>query len=747
MSIIGSMVGGVRRLVRSSGNGTTPAIIEKEQKDTDSVNLVAHLDALAEEGEQGWLKPIDSENSIVSHWDLCIQQFNGDQEGGKGDREGIHYTTINRTQPATMTQVANATATPPKVTFGSGLMKARRSYYLSEYTRKLIGKGAIANTFSAAQLDAMEPLEEEQAVALVATYGADAVIELTSEKVIKFIQAGYERVGLTCGRAEYIEQCQLWTSIVGTGWFALQWDSNRHQPVYINAPIRNVRCDSTRPNIRDQEFVTMDYFVSARKLLEQFPEKREMIIAAAMTGNAGAHRSSYSTVNGSNYQRGSTAKEISSSSVYGSGVLAENVEGINFQRRMVWVRVVWERGHKFPMREAEAVDEGAVKKKGDGYVLVDENGLETDIVVAPGDKEWPTTLGIRQSTYIPYFDEESVLEVIRCPFADIPMGKNINIEMVDSPYGIGEPYRSRHIQTAINRLGTDIMTHYFYYRYPQEWMPASLLAWIESNTDVAINSHPGKVIGVDDNLYRTYFSSGRTSFASEIPALPAEAIDLFQLWISLLDSTQQNAGVLNGESPGSNASGRTVLALQNEAKTIIGVKARKLKFMMMRMAEIELDALLRFGPPAKWAQWTGISEEPMLVNALLREARRMRFTVNVEVVGDDGSMKEIKKVEASEARANGDLSRRTYFEITGIVEDAEQEELRILEELQKGMPTPTSPGVAVKTGQPMPGQPAPAPQPVAPAMAPSVQSPAALTPGEQLGQAAPPTIPPATAPI
>lgn len=683
-----------------------------EKFDTGQRSLQLHIEALCREAEQAWRRPIDGSHTIESHWDICLEQYNGHQQGGRGDREGIHYATINRTQPGVLIHVANTTAVPPQFTVALGSAAPAARPFLAAETAKAIEEGRIdASGFTPQQLTNQAPLSPHQAASLMMVYGPESVMVIQPQEAIAFMQAGYDQVGELYGRAETIEENEFYSTVLGTSWFGLEWDQDHDCPRYRNDPVRNVRPDATATNLREARNLSIDSLWPMSEAIERFPKHERLIRDNARAGHIEHERRSVSGGGtgggfGVGMQNDSLTPRDYAFAARDGGALTSSTEAIDFERRMVRIRVTWLRGHEFPMRPAEAIQRGRVVENGMGvvgagkgkdgqplatvgavYRLVDDDGEVGAADVFPGHPDWPTIRAIRQVTELVDAPGEpgedggkgGILDNRRCPFSDIPEGHNRNIPMVGTLYGIGEPYRLRDIQTAINRLATDLMTHFYYYRYPQELWPLSLHEYL-LDAGMHAYSHPGRVYGVDDQLYTDWIQGHEgKGFAVEPPKLPPGTVDLLQMWFQEIDRLAGYVDVLQGKPPSAGASGRSIIALQQEAKSLMGFKARHLKHMLRRMAQIEMDALMRFAPAAQWANWTG-QRDRMKLHALLTTGRQLQWSINVEVAGDDGAARDIRRTNAQVARESGDLSLQTYHEIMGIVEDADEEVTRIMQE-------------------------------------------------------------------
>lgn len=648
---------------------------------------------LLREAESGRNLSISADQTVQSSWDLGIEQYNGDQDGGRGSREGIKYSTINRTQGAVITDVANSTKNEPKVNISPVDVGDEPIWYVSRKLRTLAQRSIHEETqtqvlkqLDERQLAGFEPIDDELVQLLIAVFETeDVVVKVNDSLVADAIEQVYKKMIRLAKKQMYVNQNQLTSTTVGTGWLNFQYDDKTHRFKYRNWPIRNVWIDSTEEWIDDAKHVQVEILIDVDDLKKEYPKKKEAIHIAAMTGTLENRRAN----------QHEQSQHITNRGIEGDRYiqrLASQFENVEYVREMVVVRIFWERGHDYPMRESEALDEGFVIKKrvvddelgdSDVFVLLDDEGNELR-PITPDDKGWPQINHIRQVVFMPDAPD-GILFDGRCPYLDIPLGHNKNIPLINSPYGLGEPFRLYDLQTGANEHLTDLRTHFHNYRYRQQIMPQSLL---ETFKGEAPYSHPGLVFGLAGEDWDDYMRD-RQSFEMPIPDLPNSAVGLFQIYLAELDKTGGNSDVLQGNSPGADSSGRNTLALQAEGKAPIAYKARNQKFMLERLAFIEIDAMVRFLPQIRWEKFLGKYDRGV-ISAITQKAKSLVYDINVSVSGEDGD-EALKLSFLQWAFERGAVDTITLHEMANVIKDP-QKVMKRLQQQQAGQipggPTP-----------------------------------------------------------
>ena len=633
---------------------------------------------------------IDSVHTLRELWRIGPRRFHGDHWSTvpgdvRHDRlEGIKYTTVNRTQSAIVATLSVMTERPMRIVFQPVETADEGQFFANPRTSRMLLKQLNPNTatvnfgamFEEAgvpspdedQLNGRKPLTIAQyealtEVPLVAADGQlgmnpmftpDDFTELNDVTAGKALQMVFDQVWDRINGDAIMVEHALNFSTIGTQPILLQWDFDKRLPKLINVDIVNARPDPVNTRVEDFDFLIIDQVMTAEQAKRKFPKHKEVIDKASTEGSL---------------------RSVSQDNEVGG-----RYELTDFGRDMVIVRTMWERGHDFPMADPNDTKnphryEGVARGH---YAKNDE-----DWQYSPVDgKNSKRVTGIRQVTVLPQL--EVVVENIRCPYMDIPVGWTVNVPIINSPYGLGEPQRLEDIQSFINELSSVLLNHLRYWEYPQEYLPVSLLDAIESASDgTATHSHPGRQIGVPDDLYRQWFIEGRhDGFAEDPPPLPSDVSNLMQLWFDVHDNMSGFVSVLQGRAPTSDASGIMVEQLQQQAKGPIGFKSRKLQYTMERVGELIVDAMVKYLPDYDWTRV--LSKYPSGVALAFRDhIKKLNWDITAEVVSGGGATKQIEQQMATQRRmmVPPTISLTTYLE--AVDENPEREEKRLEEETEK----------------------------------------------------------------
>lgn len=663
---------------------------------------IDHLDRLMREAKHGRDVNVDARHTVESMWDMCVEQYNGDQKGGRGPNSNYQYTTVNRTQGAVNTTIANMTRRDHTVEFSPEDALDDPVYYVARNLNRAIERGEVNPDdfgLTEQQINAEEPITYPQVQlifdALLAPNPQEkeenVVTAVTDSVVADALNKVYRK--MTANKQKFVKQLIRNTAILGTGFLNFEYNTKTHSFEYYNWPLRQVWIDPTKEGIDESEHFQVEYPISLHLALKKWPKS-----AAALKRNVASGRSN-SSRQSSNFPK-EGGKHFPG---YGA-----QYDSVIFERDMVIVRIAYERGHTFPMRVNEAIEEGLIARQpvvnvdGEGnevesdvFVLLDEDGAALQPVEQDG-KDWPTVDGIRMTVFLPQTDD--ILFDGRCPYLDINVGHAKNVEMVGTPYGQGEPFRLEPLQTQVNKRATDLATYSQSFRSPQQIMPQSVIAEFEAK-GIKPNQSPNTVLGVDDDMYEEVFGRGnRNSFAVQPPTMPSHMVELLGIFLSEMDRTGGNIDVLQGRAPGSGSSGRSILALQQEGKAPIAYKALNIKEMLVRMALIEVDALVRFLPPLKWERILG-SFDKGVISAIVERIKSIRWDVSVTL--PDGSTEDVNKELAMALFERAALDVETLLE-TVKVADPRKVLKRLKKQSEQGIQAGPTPGDLGKFAPPPP---------------------------------------------
>ncbi len=242
---------------------------------------------------------------------------------------------------------------------------------------------------------------------------------------------------------------------------------------------------------------------------------------------------------------------------------------------------------------------------------------------------------------------------------DMPIVSNFNVQIPGRPYGQGDPYRTRNQQLARNTIQTTIINHSTWYKGP---------------TVVTVNSvkdqlpdggknffmQPGATYAVDDETARA--TAGKFVFVIEPPPLPTSIIQTKQELDESFDSVSGHAPVMQGESPGGNASGVMIQQLQAAATGTAAFTLQYCKLMAERADMIIMDYILReMTPEDCFAINRTYPIETIAV--ILETMRTFSYSFDVEIAS--GPMKQQKVAQAAADFDRGVLDAETYCDIVG----------------------------------------------------------------------------------
>lgn len=391
------------------------------------------------------------------------------------------------------------------------------------------------------------------------------------------------------------------------------------------------------------------------------------------------------------------------------------------RKGMVMIRTSWLRHKQVPMSIREAVAAGLVDETpvitndrpaidpGTGraryrYTLagaaLKEGEYAGQIDVEPTDEvehktRWPDGFGVLQLIQL-QGRRGRMLSKMRCPYADIPAGWNINIPRPDgSPFGMGEPKRLEHISIQINRALTILGQHIQRFQHSQMAMPSTLFKRLHAMGMDDIFRRPNGIIPIPDNVYSQIVARGgiKNMITDPPPVSPAMVSYLTTL-IAQHDVLSGNAPVRQGRAPFAGAAAQTVRALQDAGEGPVALRAKWTEYMLERLGRIGMDAAVKWMPEAKWMQinsgWTVSA-----MREILRRLEKARFNVRASVVAGRGTAKAEKVAEAIMLYQNNLRSRLTTMALSG-VENPERESELIQSEQSGAMvgaatPSPAAP--------------------------------------------------------
>lgn len=685
--------------------------------DAEQVDACQRLELLAREANQALTRPINTNGlSLPELWDQSGRRYIGDQ-WDYDPMPGHKHEVVNKVMGVAITHTAAEIEHSPHVRFTpqetmdepravfikpKGIRKLNRAMMLGRVQQ--IGEQAPT---------ADQPISMDQYEMLIGSDGLPPVLSpddfwLVNDKLLsKFAQDIHDlQWRRACGDAVWSENTIL-KNILGSCPILCEWNADRNNVVLSNPHIKNVWIDPTARRIEDARYVGFDQVLDAEQAKEIWPQFEALIDQAAQTG----------TLNDS--------REIKIGSVY---------TRTSFERKMLIQRTVWERGHRRPMTEQEALDaERVVRVQPRPFTvdeamqagqvqpspmggLVDAQGMPADPSmpswpvqpgyyalpngepVTPDAPAWPTTEAVLETVVL--VDIQRVLSSRICPYWDIPLAMPVNIPIPYSVYGLGEPARLEDVQQMANRVLSAISTLIRAGAYPQEYMPKELIEELEA-AGIQPHASPNNIIPIDGAQWERWFGQrGRLGFAVDAPQVNETFIRLVDMFLKLVDELGGNAGVLQGRAP-AGTSGEAIASLTANARGPLALKSEHSEQALERVARLILDMALKYMPDAIISRHFA-SYPPALLSYLKQAVSSMEFDVDVEIASGKGANKQINEQQALERLKVNAITLETAQEQMGINVDMEKQ--RRLDQAQEAAKAQMA--MAQAMPQPAPGGPA-----------------------------------------
>ncbi len=338
-------------------------------------------------------------------------------------------------------------------------------------------------------------------------------------------------------------------------------------------------------------------------------------------------------------------------------------------RETVQKWTMFERNNLYPLSPEEAVEQGLVEPRmefvsvpergefgeqvldEDGQVVmmsapdqaVTETGLPVFTLVETGEDtdpeaaSWPKRTGVRQLEMI----GDVILLDQETEFSDIPIARNKNIPITDSPYGQGEPFRLAPLQELLNRIWTLFREHARFFAQPQKLMPVSAIERMEGEVG-RIFSSAKETIGIPDDLIHAYGDIKRVIQTLDPPQIQIAFVNMLDRITEAMDNIGGTVEVLRGEAK-SDWSGATVDRLTNAARGPIGAKARHASSALAYLAGVWANAIIDFTPSDVWSERNG-KYKPQVLDAMRSRLKKIGFDVKVEVSGSGSRESRIMKL-------------------------------------------------------------------------------------------------------
>ena len=282
---------------------------------------------------------------------------------------------------------------------------------------------------------------------------------------------------------------------------------------------------------------------------------------------------------------------------------------------------MWERDSEMNHSLDDAVDSKMVEVFEDG-TMMNQKGETTRF----GDAAWPKFVALRQIEMI------GSVELYDGPstFGDIPLSRNVNLMVVDSPMGIGDPEDLVCLQDLYNRLFTIIHEHLRFYAHPTQVMPASVYNELKSLLDKAF-SMPGLKIPVRDQLW--FQNNGNVLKNLDMPELNDVVNKVLDTVSNEIDRLSGITNVLQGSNQSMSAwSGSLYQQATANARGPVGVIARNTQYFVQHLARVWMGLIIDNLTPEEWAK-RNEKYPPEVYAAVKQLASRMLFQVEVNVSG------------------------------------------------------------------------------------------------------------------
>jgi hypothetical protein len=591
---------------------------------------------------------------------------------GDSDRT---YFAVNRIQNAVVTQTAVQTESPPRPVFvGRETNEPPVIFLKPESAYKL--RGLEGNPLTSGQMQGIEPLDEaiygmmaeatvtqkqpnpragetvpgepdaegnqadvpvpDEIDVQVPIFNDDDFLFLTDELCAEALTQEHEAQWEVIGGDEVVSRWIFNTNV--EGWYdgLIQWDADEnHFTVNLLYPY-DCWIDRWASGMRDAQYFIIRRIMDCDAAKREYPEYADEIESSA--GEYGLDNQRYGATGGKyNYAH---------------------------DRRVVTRTTRWWRNQPIDMTPEEAVESGQIVEAKPTFEDVDGVAVQVDPPFPylgmdgeptnPGDEAWPKKMGIRQTDMI----GDVVLYDGETEFADIPVARNVNIPVVESPYGIGEPQRLADLNDLYNRLWGIFYDHALYYRSPEQLVPESAMEALKSELST-LHAKGGRKIGLPDDLWQAF--NGMIVNTVQPPTMGDTFFRILSMLKEEMDTMSGVVDVMRGEAKSEWRSGAMVDSLTNNARGPMGYKARHTSFALRYAAKISAQLIIDYLPLEVWSE-RNRKYPPQILQAMRDRLKRFGFDVSVEVSG--ASSKDSKASKLNNALANNPalLDSQTFMQ-------------------------------------------------------------------------------------
>lgn len=444
-----------------------------------------------------------------------------------------------------------------------------------------------------------------------------------------------------------------YNAIIGWQFGLYQWDDEDYCDKLCNIHLRHVWLPPEATSVEDAEYAVLRDRVSREQAIERYPDIEKQI-------NEFLPRQDEMTVG---------TQGTDDSGMYPLGGPWANT---TFQRAMIDIWTFWVRGKKYPMTIADALKSGRVVRKEDSFYVHNDTGkLEP---TAKDAKNWPMKRGVTQYQVC----AGVIADERQCPYWDIPLVLNKNVLIPYRWEGQGDPQRLEWIDRLIMKLASCLFDIVRYSRSPQILIPDDFWEALKGQRD-EMAARPDRMMHIDAEVYNKYrdiLIQGNGFYIKTMP-YPEGGMELLQEMLKLHDVLSGNTAELQGRQSGDDMSGVAIQTLQAAARGIVGYKATNTEAMLVRLARLRIDAMMRYMPDYVWKMFN--DQYPVeVLTAIKRRAKLVDVDVKVEVSSGAGELRRQEQLQARDDFDKGRISRESLYEKIDV--DAKEEMQRMAQQ-------------------------------------------------------------------
>lgn len=475
--------------------------------------------------------------------------------------------------------------------------------------------------------------------------------------------------------SRYIVENQLYCGVLGHQFLLVEFDDDEQRFYFRNPENACVYVDPYKTDIRDCQYAVLDEFLGLEEAQSLYPELSAKLEQYAVQGPPTKPGQVPNAMPQPWYQS-------------------------NFGRKVVILRTAWIRNQPYPLTPDAAVAAGHVgvydlsasqvpndpatsldpqpgagaDQSGAGEPPAPPTGLllhtasgDPDFAEGPVDHthaKWPVRRGLRQIRML----GSELVDDRECERVNIPLGHNVNIPILYTPFGQGEPERLEPLQRAYNNTLTDITTHGDFAAFPTNLVPRSVA---EAHPQLAQNKYtePGKTYVVEDRLFTLF--NGQPISQLKPGEMPADAWKREQTLFQRFNDGSDQSDVMRGQAPTATSSNALAVTLTQAAKTSITFKSGRLEDMLSYVAKVMIgDIALRLRPE-DMAQM--VKKYPLQVWYELHrriQSNAMDVDLSVEIASNNSGQQQKNNVIAA-AQGGAPISPQSVIEAVGKDPDTE----------------------------------------------------------------------------